>query len=122
MTRLLLRLNHITEPLPVRTILKMLGGVFGVEIDAFRQRRRNSPLRAVAARMLIRFGGLTQRQADAHLDMGTGGAVSARVRKLPGILLADRRLRRTVKQIERSLEDLRTEKYNLINERDKKGS
>jgi len=96
--------RHITEPLPVETILNILAEVLDVEIDAFRQRRRNSPLRAIASRMLMRFGGQTQRQAAGHLEMGTGGAVSAQVRKLPGLLAGDRQLRRKLKKIKKRLE------------------
>ncbi len=92
--------RHTTEPLPVGTILAPLSDVLGVDVAAFQQRRRNSALRAVAARMLIRFAGLTQRQAAVHLMMGTGGAVSAQVRRLPDLLAEDRRLKRAVKRVE----------------------
>ena len=62
---------------------------------------------AVAAWMLVRFGGQTQRQAAAHLDIGSGGAVSAQVRKLPAMLEGDRRLSQKVKAIERELKTWR---------------
>jgi len=99
--------RHIREPLSVETILGILAEGFDVEVDAFRQRRRNSPLRAVAAQFLIRFGGQTQRQAAEHLGMGTGGAVSAQVHKLPGLLAEDRRLRRLMEKTEERLEEER---------------
>lgn len=99
--------RRITEPLSVDTILGIVGESFDVEVDAFRQRRRNSPLRAVAAQLLIRFGGQTQRQAAEHLGMGTGGAVSAQMRKLPGLLAEDRGLRRLVEKVEERLEEER---------------
>ena len=95
--------RHITEPVPVALILRTVAEILEVEVEALRQRRRNSPLRAVAARMLMRFGGQTQRQAAAHLNMGTGGAVSAQVRKLPERMAQDRRLRRKVSTIEQRL-------------------
>ena len=96
------------EPLPVPRILEILAESFDLEVDAFRQRRRNSPLRAVAARLLIRFGGQTQRQVAEHLGMGTGGGVSAQVRKLPSLLAEDRRLRRLLKRAEERLEEERS--------------
>ena len=105
--------RHITEPLPVETIMAALSELLDVDVGVFRQRRRNSPLRAIAARMLMRYGGQTQRQAAMHLDMGTGGAVSAQVRKLPGLVAKDRQLRGRIKRIERKLEELREEKFDL---------
>lgn len=102
--------RHITEPLAVETIMATLTERLDVDEAAFRQRRRHSPLRPIAARMLIRFGGQTQRQVAVHLGMSTGGAVSAQVRKLSGLLDEDRRLARKVKLIERNLEAQRREK------------
>jgi REP element-mobilizing transposase RayT len=99
--------RHVTEPLPVSTILATVSEALGVAVEMLRKRRRNSSSRAIAARMLIRFGGQTQRQTAAHLNMGTGGAVSAQVRRLPALLDGDRRLRRTVQRIEERLEGAR---------------
>jgi hypothetical protein len=48
----------------------------------------------------MRFGGQTQRQTAAHLNIGTGGAVSAQVRRLPAVLGEDRHLRRKVQGID----------------------
>ncbi len=112
--------RHITEPVPVEKILKVLAETLDVDLAAFGQRRRSSPLRSIAARMLIRFGGQSQRQAAVHLEMGTGGAVSAQVRRLPGLLAQNRRLGRMVKQLEKKLEELSTEKYNLASKRKRK--
>ena len=97
--------RHRTEPLPVDTILAVLSEALGVDVEAFRQRRRNSPLRGIAARMLLRFGGQTQRQVAEYLEMGTGGAVSAAVKKLPMRLAEDRSLRRKLKAVEKRLHD-----------------
>ena len=54
--------RHITEPLPADDVLMVLGEVLGVEIDAFKRRRHRSPLRAIAARYLIRYAGQSQRE------------------------------------------------------------
>jgi hypothetical protein len=40
-----------------------------VEISAFRERRRNSPLRGVAVNCLLKYAGLTQREAADYLEM-----------------------------------------------------
>lgn len=100
--------RHIIEPLPADDVLGTTAQVLGVGIDAFRERRRNSALRAVAGRMLIRFGGLTQREAAQCVKMGTGGAMSAQVRRLPLLLSKDKRLRECLAKIENRLEQKRT--------------
>jgi len=99
--------RRVTEPLAVETVLEAAAGMLNVEVSAFRERRRNSALRAVAARMLTRFAAQTQRQVADHLGMGTGGAVSAQVRRLPGLIAEDQQLRRTVARIEKKLAELR---------------
>jgi len=99
--------RRITEPLKAETVLSTASGMLGVAVSAFRERRRNSALRAVAARMLTRFAAETQRQVADHLEMGTGGAVSAQVRRLPALLEKDPQLRRTVARIEKKLVQLK---------------
>jgi len=99
--------RHITEPLSPDVILQTAAQLLSVDVGAFNIRRRNSPLRAVAASMLIRFGGLTQREVAACLGMGTGGAVSAQVRRLPELIRSNRRLKRDVAAIGAALEELR---------------
>jgi len=102
--------RHTTEPLPPETILDILSDALGVNTDVFLQRRRNCPFRAIAARMLIRFGGRTQRQAAEILNMRTGGAVSAQARKFPKLIAENRRLRNTVLKLEKRLQRLKEEK------------
>jgi REP element-mobilizing transposase RayT len=100
--------RRVTEPLPAPTILAGVARVLGVDPAALRQRRRHSVLRAVAVRMLLRYGGQTQRQAAEELGMRTGGAASAQARRLPGLLERSGTLRRQVARIERQLGGLRT--------------
>jgi hypothetical protein len=57
--------------------------------------------------MLLCHGGQTQREAALLLGMGTGGAVSAQVRRLPDLLARDGGLRKQVEDIESSLQGLR---------------
>lgn len=100
-------------------MLEIMGEILSVEKDAFKERRRNSALRAIAGCMLIRFGGQTQRQAAKHRNMSTGGAVSAQVRRLPDMLAEDRKLSRTVRVIEKRLKDLKAAKSNSSGNRNK---
>lgn len=46
--------RRITEPLDPDMVLDVIAEIFEVEADEFRKRRRNSPLRAVAAKCLIK--------------------------------------------------------------------
>ena len=66
--------------------------------------------------MLLRFGALTQREVAKKLDIGTGGAVSAQVRRLPALLAGDRRLRKTVEGIEKRLVELKHEKASVVSQ------
>jgi len=101
--------RRVTEPLSAGTVLETLAKVFAVEVNAFRRRRRNSPLRPVAAHCLCRYAGLTQREVAPLLDVGSGAAISHQLRKLAVQLPQDRRLRRLVNMAEKRLNTLRTE-------------
>ena len=66
-----------------------------------------SPLRAVAARCLIRYAGLSQREVADLLHVGSGSAVCKQLAALPAKEAKDRRLRRQVKQAEGRMEEMR---------------
>jgi REP element-mobilizing transposase RayT len=99
--------RHVTEPMAADAVLAVLAEVLEVSVDVFRQRRRASSLRGIAARFLCRYAGLTQREAAAVLKIGSGAAVSAQLRKLAGELDQDRQLHRRVEQAETRLDKLR---------------
>ena len=99
--------RHITEPLSPDEVLGILAEILDEELDEFKRRRHNSPLRAIAARFLIRYAGQSQRDVADYLAIGTGAAVSDQLKRLPGKLSKDRRLRRLVKQAEERLEEKR---------------
>lgn len=77
--------------------------MLNVEADAFQQRRRNSDLRGIAARLLCRYAGLTQREAAGVLNMKTGAAVGQQLQRLQSRLAADPHLRRLLADIEKTL-------------------
>ncbi|MBT3191335.1 MAG: hypothetical protein HN341_02145 [Verrucomicrobia bacterium] len=99
--------RRITEPLEPEKVLDILAEIFEVEVDEFRQRRRGSYLRAVAARYLSRYSSLTQREVAQLLNIGTGAAVSQQMKKLSERLPKDRRLSKMLKKVEGKLDDLR---------------
>ena len=85
-------------------MLAILGEAFGVDVAAFNRRRHDSPLRAVAARFLIRYAGLSQRGVAVLVDMGSGAAVCNQLNRLADKLAEDRRLRRLVNKAEEQIE------------------
>jgi len=98
--------RHITEPLSPDAVLGILEEIFREETGAFMRRRHNSFLRAVAARMLIKYAGQSQREVADLLKIGSGAAVCNQLKRLPAKLTKDRHLRRMVKQA-----GIRLEKY-----------
>lgn len=61
--------------------------------DEFRKRRRISPWRGIAGHVLVRFSGMTQRQAADVLEAGTGSGVGAQMRKVQDWMKKDARLK-----------------------------
>ena len=110
--RMLLHERRVTEDVAFRRIGKTLSAerIIGV-VAAFAEmdpkdlvmRQNDCRWRAVTARMLCRYGGLTQRRTATILGVRTGVAVSCQLRKLAGLLLSDRDLAETVHSIERRL-------------------
>ena len=68
--------RRITEPLNSSEVLNVLAEVFKVDVREFRCRRRNSVLRAVAARCLTRYADQSQREVAVLLEAGSGSAIS----------------------------------------------
>ena len=99
--------RHITEPLPAGEVLAVLAEIFGVGVDNFIRRSHDSPLRAVAARLLIRYAALSQRDVADLLKAGSGSAICKQLVRLDGKLAADRRLRRLVEQTQDRLDTAR---------------
>lgn len=108
--------RRITEPFSADVVLQVLAGVFDVDVEEFRQRRRNSMLRAVAARYLCRYSGLTQRAVADVLEIGSGAAVSRQMRKLAEYLSTDKRLCRRMREAQRRLEELQARRRKAVEE------
>ena len=75
----------------------------GMEVKELQRRQRGSPARALASRMLMKYGGLTQRAVAPLMGLGTGAAVSIQVRKLAELAASDRRLRKQIARLDRRL-------------------
>jgi transcriptional regulator len=79
-----------------------------VEMTDVQQRRRDSLLRPIIARMLSRHGGLTQRDIASWMKVSTGKAVSAQLQRLTSALMKNRELSRLVNRIDAELQSVRT--------------
>jgi len=99
--------RRITEPLSAAAVLSILAEAFEVPVEAFNHRRRDSVLRGVAGRFLVRYAGLTQRAAAAKIGGVSGDAISRQMRKVRLLLAHDRRLRQRVERAGERIEKLR---------------
>ena len=96
-------LRHEAPAIPAEEALRIAAQTLGVDRAAFNERRRNSVLRGIGARVLCRHAGLTQRSAAAVLGVRTGAAVGLQLRAIEVRLQHDSRLRRQVVALERTL-------------------
>jgi hypothetical protein len=99
--------RRITEPLSADKVLSILADVFEVPVEEFNHRRRDSALRGIAGRFLVRYAGLTQREVAAKIGAGSGGAISRQMRKVRVLLDSERHVRRRVERAEERIEELR---------------
>lgn len=96
--------RHERELVEPAEVLDVVAKAFKVKKDALKRRARNSVVRPVAAKMLCKYSGLTQRAAGKLLGYGTGAAVSMQMKRLrrelaePGSALP-RQLARIEKQL-----------------------
>jgi len=96
--------RRVGRMLPVETILEAVASAAKVAPEDLRVRRRDSRWRAVASRLLCRYGGLTQRAAAALLGVKSGVAVSCQIKTLSRLMESDDDLCRTVRGLEQCLD------------------
>ena len=97
------------KPLSPKEVLAVLAKELGVEADEFTQRRRNSPLRAIAASFLIKYAGLTQREAVDFLKVGSGSAISRQLSRYRKLLVETKKWEDLLMRCETRLKEKRTE-------------
>jgi len=84
-------------------ILKVTGKRLGVPVEAFRIRRREGLSRPTAGMMLMKHGGMRQREAAKKLGIVSGGLVGRSVRRLKALAAEDRKVAKLLKAIEEDL-------------------
>ena len=82
----------------------MVAASAGVDVKDWAKRCSDSRWRAVAARMLCQYGGLTQRAVAPLLGVRTGAAVCCQLRKLTQLCQTDAVLHRALAGIEKRLD------------------
>jgi len=87
-----------------QAVLETISRHMCVPIGAFRERRRNSLVRPVAARMLLKYAGLTNRAAAVLLNLHSGQAAGIQARKAQTKQKQDKQTRRLMEAIEDDLQ------------------
>lgn len=85
-------------------VLEIVSRHLGVKIEALRERRRNSTLRAIAARMLVKYGNMNHRQVAKAMGLGSGVSASLQARKAALLCESDRKSRELIAAIEGDLD------------------
>jgi len=96
-------------------VIKVVTDMLGVTPEELKQRGYGSRARAIAAKMLIRYSGLNQRDTGMYLSIGTGAAVSQQLSTLSKAVESDDRLSRTMAGIEDVLDEKAKTRKNILN-------
>ncbi|MBN2301175.1 MAG: hypothetical protein JXN60_01530, partial [Lentisphaerae bacterium] len=93
-------LPHLEREKVVQVVARHLG----VETGALRERRRNSILRPIAARMLMKYSNMSHRDVAGVLGMGSGVAASQQARRAALLKEKDSKSRKLIESIEEALD------------------
>ena len=97
-------LRHIAAAtVPPAEVLTAVAKTAGVDVGELSRRRRESPLRAIAACLLVRHAGQTQREVALLLGLQSGSSVSCQLRRLVDLAKDDRRVSNLITRAERRL-------------------
>jgi hypothetical protein len=91
------------QTLGSEAVLAVVGRHLGVTAEALRQRRRNSVARPVAARMLAKYAGLTNRAIAGVLGTTSGVSAGMQVRRAIEAAEGDKKVARLMAAIEDEL-------------------
>ena len=86
------------------TVLQVLYKTLKIDDNDLMKRRGGGLYRGFAARLLVQYSGLTQREVAVRFGMGTGAAVSIRIKEAEQLLQADSRWRKKMDYVKQELE------------------
>jgi hypothetical protein len=99
--------RRILEPVDPESVLSVVAEVFAIEKRGFLRQRRNCPLRGIAAGLLLKYSGLTQRQIANLLNLSSGSTISKQIRRSRNLIEENRELSSQVEQCKKILEEMR---------------
>ena len=74
--------RRVQRSVPASLILERVCAFYGMAVEQLRTRRMNDRFKPVAAWLLTKFGGLTQREIATLLGLKTGAAVCLQLKRL----------------------------------------
>ena len=95
--------RHQIENISAEEILSLLSKMLEVETEWFKERKRKSGLRPLAAKMLSKYGGLTNRKIAEVLNIRSGTAAGRAIARLGKVLESNRKLKILLPEIENKL-------------------
>jgi len=95
--------RHQIENISAEEILGLLSKTLGLETEWFKEKKRKSGLRPLAAKMLSKYGGLTNRKIAEVLNIRSGAAAGRAITRLDKVLDCNRKLKIFLPEIEKKL-------------------
>ena len=88
---------------PPEVVEQAVCSVCRITMDEMRGRRRKSAARAMLMKLLVQYGGMTQRAVSQHLGLTDGSGVSRSITEFGDRLTQDPRLQRLYRKAERRI-------------------
>ena len=95
--------QRISRPRKMDTVLDCVCQVMAIDRSMLLNRQRNSMLRPIAARALCDHAGMTQREVAEVFNLSSGCAVSKQLVKLSKAKNKDKKLQKTLADIDRAI-------------------
>ena len=100
--------RHQIENISAEEILSLLSKMLEVETEWFKERKRKSGLRPLAAKMLSKYGELTNRKIAEVLNIRSGAAAGRAILRFGKVLESNRKLKILLPEIENKLAEKAT--------------
>lgn len=99
--------RRVVDSLDQESVFSVIEDLFEVDKCELLLQRRDYPLRGIAAMLLMRYSGLTQRQVAALLKVRSGSTISKQIARSRKLLAEEEELRCLVRKCEQVLNELR---------------